>query len=251
LHQANQARLEIVSQVGALGNRLRTEGAVAKWFEEADSALATATADVNGPLLEALADLIGYHDCAAVDMLKFGGPLAGELLRTGNGTACDPIQEMSLEHLKENRRRNNMCIVSRLREDDHSQALFDKCQEDAALGRMTPPRELKDEDLDALHLAPRFGVEQGLKDDGSLKVRPIDDMSASGVNAATAATEKLRYDTIDMLFETLRRLQAVTQAPLCMCLCLVLVAPSVSVACRRVICFGCLKQMSMRLSAEW
>ena len=51
-----------------------------------------------------------------------------------------------------------------------------------------------------------------MKDDGSLKVRPIDDMSASGVNSATAATEKLKYDTIDMLFETMSRLRKDTKA---------------------------------------
>ena len=55
----------------------------------------------------------------------------------------------------------------------------------------------------------------GFKADGSLKVRPIDDESAAGVNRATAATERLRYDTLDKLFECLVRLKSETQVQPC------------------------------------
>ena len=46
----------------------------------------------------------------------------------------------------------------------------------------------------------------GLKPDGSIKVRPIDDMSASDINAATGVSEKLVYDTLDTYVEMLRSL---------------------------------------------
>ena len=45
---------------------------------------------------------------------------------------------------------------------------------------------------------------------GEPKVRPIDDMTASWVNAATGAQEKLSYDTLDLFLESLRQLRAVT-----------------------------------------
>ena len=47
---------------------------------------------------------------------------------------------------------------------------------------------------------------------GEPKVRPIDDMTASCVNAATGAQEKLSYDTLDLFLESLRQLRAVSEA---------------------------------------
>lgn len=35
-------------------------------------------------------------------------------------------------------------------------------------------------------------------------MRPIDDLTASRINDAVGVTEKLSYDTLDMLFDTLR-----------------------------------------------
>ena len=52
----------------------------------------------------------------------------------------------------------------------------------------------------------------GVRADGSVKVRPIDDMSASLINAATNATEKLAYDTLDHFFEMVKRLAIDTEA---------------------------------------
>ena len=44
----------------------------------------------------------------------------------------------------------------------------------------------------------------GVKADGSIKIRPIDDMRRSKVNAATCASEKLKCDTIDALMDAMR-----------------------------------------------
>ena len=46
----------------------------------------------------------------------------------------------------------------------------------------------------------------GVKSNGETKFRAIDDFSRSGINACTVATEKLRCDTIDIFYETLRAL---------------------------------------------
>ena len=53
-----------------------------------------------------------------------------------------------------------------------------------------------------------FCAVSGLKADGSEKIRAVDDMSVSGVNAATAATEKLHCDTLDTLVQTMQALHA-------------------------------------------
>ena len=95
---------------------------------------------------------------------------------------------------------------------------------------MSEPRELEWGELTSVSLSPRFALEQGsryhvtvavymdwaptlpgVKTDGSAKVRPIDDMTASAINQATSASEKLRYDTLGGLVVTLRELANATQ----------------------------------------
>ena len=54
-------------------------------------------------------------------------------------------------------------------------------------------------------------MEQGLLADGSAKVRPIDDLTASGVNAHTHPTQKVTNDTLDKLLEAMRRMKGALQ----------------------------------------
>ena len=51
----------------------------------------------------------------------------------------------------------------------------------------------------------------GPRADGSSKIRPIDDMRKSKVNAATSASEKLKCDTIDSLMDATRAIAVATQ----------------------------------------
>lgn len=55
----------------------------------------------------------------------------------------------------------------------------------------------------------------GITPDGEPKVRPIDDMSASGINAATTVAEKLLYDTLDLFHATIRKLAGVVGVRVC------------------------------------
>ena len=47
-------------------------------------------------------------------------------------------------------------------------------------------------------------MEKGIKEDGSMKLRPVDDLSASSVNASCRAHEKLHHDGVDSLFMLVR-----------------------------------------------
>ena len=58
--------------------------------------------------------------------------------------------------------------------------------------------------LDLVTVSPRFAVEQGLKPDGSLKIRPVDDFTRSGCNAATDPSGALVYESIDALLASIR-----------------------------------------------
>ena len=48
----------------------------------------------------------------------------------------------------------------------------------------------------------------GTRPDGASKVRPVDDMTRSGCNAATAVGEKLEYETLDLLLLAMRATRA-------------------------------------------
>ena len=74
-------------------------------------------------------------------------------------------------------------------EDEHSDKLFKQAIDDASCGRMEYPVQLHDDDtfLASVRIARRFSVEQGVKPDGSLKVRAVDDESRNGVNGVTDA----------------------------------------------------------------
>ena len=61
--------------------------------------------------------------------------------------------------------------------------------------------------LEQVTLSPRFAVVQGKKPDGTPKVRPIDDLTRSGCNAATETAEKLSYESLDALLAPLRALE--------------------------------------------
>ena len=148
----------------------------------------------------------------------------GDLCYAGNGSELKPDKGANVERLIRHRLKTNGSVIAKLREDPHSASLHKSCVDDAALGRMTEPRPLQLAEATQYTLSPRFGVEQGgfcfvpsgtayhilracftgVKADGSIKIRPIDDMRRSKVNAATCACEKLKCDTIDTLMETLR-----------------------------------------------
>ena len=47
----------------------------------------------------------------------------------------------------------------------------------------------------------RFGVKQDTSSDGSTKVRPVNDLSASGVNGCTQPAEQITHDGVDALYQ--------------------------------------------------
>ena len=67
------------------------------------------------------------------------------------------------------------------------------------LCRMSGPYIAGELYLDQCLLAPRFAVEQGVKQDGSSKIRAVDDETRIGVNPCCEATERLKTESIDAL----------------------------------------------------
>ena len=90
-------------------------------------------------------------------------------------------------------------VAARPGRKERGEELYETIVNEAMNGRMTWPQEAAGLCLDRATLSPRFGVEQGLKADGSLRIRPIDDLTRSGCNAATSPSEKLQYESLDTL----------------------------------------------------
>ena len=62
--------------------------------------------------------------------------------------------------------------MNRMIQEDRqwSERLLKACNDDAKMGRMEAPRSLTEVDLERITLSPRYGVEQGVTEDGDPKV---------------------------------------------------------------------------------
>jgi hypothetical protein len=138
---------------------------------------------------------------------------------------------------------SNEVLVGSLREDAHEEALHEIALNDYKLGRMSKPEPVNWRDLDKVcrrrsshvcrhgrvfavvqvKLVPRFSVEQGVKPDGSVKIRAVDHFSwsapdadvvgkkrtrkevkAQSVNGHYTVTDELSHDHLDVLLEAMR-----------------------------------------------
>ena len=95
-----------------------------------------------------------------------------------------------------------------MREDPRSKDLVGMCSSECKLGRMSRPVKPSELNLSAVTLSPRFCIEQGTRADGSVKLRAIDDMTRSGLNAITWASEKLQYEAFDAMLGCIREAHA-------------------------------------------
>ena len=77
---------------------------------------------------------------------------------------------------------SNKELLASLSEDASAEELHKIAFDDAARHRMSKPVRAAEADLDELLCCPRFGVEQGVKQDGTKKVRAVDHFSWSRSN---------------------------------------------------------------------
>ena len=98
--EVNRTRLKILASIEKLAQRLVDDGSAKKWsaagarfvhvavvrcgrLAGADYGVWSVSRNVNGPLMLALAEKIGYHDKGAIEMFRRGGPLIGLLPCSG------------------------------------------------------------------------------------------------------------------------------------------------------------------------
>ena len=185
-HALRSAQLERIEK---RSRELWQSGAVARWQSSADDRSQHLIRGVNGPLLKELAAeahvalhslpcspwrarlaaQVDYDDLSCIDDIFISGaPLIGELPAHGSPAT-----------LLEGARKRNATLLASLRTDPFEQDLVRAVQKDVELGRMLPLVRADSLDLGAVVLTRRFGIQQGAK------VRPIDDATEAGINAAT------------------------------------------------------------------
>lgn len=178
-------------------------GAVKTWLDKAeDPKIRSVSATVNGPLMQALAEATGYSDYACIMCFLSGAPILGRLPSSGRGKKRSKKDECgSCDELIAGMRDSNQKLLERHKEDANSAVLMLKTKLDADAGRMSQPSPLRFACIslapwpqrvcacvsyrctpDDVLLASRFGVEQGFTTEGEVKVRPVDDLSASGIH---------------------------------------------------------------------
>ena len=94
--------------------------------------LRSLVSEVNGPLLEKLANRAGHEDAECANLFKNG---------------ADLYDDADIDQLWWQCHENNLEVLRTLKEDDNSAELHRLTLKDAALGRMSSPMPASDVDL--------------------------------------------------------------------------------------------------------
>ena len=210
-HTAEEAiaeREEVTCAIEALGKQLRSESA--EWIAGADAATTRISSQVNGPLGQYLAEITGFTDPEAMELLRDGADMVGTLHASGLGTPHEFPEATKVSDLAATCAERNVSLLNSLKEDPHAGFLLDEVWADSKRGRMTRPKKIEDVDLATVLLARRFSREQGVRENGEVKLRAVDDETASGTNPACRPQEKLHNDQPDAFASVIARLVAVT-----------------------------------------
>ena len=84
--------------------------------------------------------------------------------------------------------KGNTAVLKKLHVDPFSNELMQQALVDVGLHRLTSPVPMDGVDLSKIRVSQRFAVEQGRREDGSLKVRCVDSCTESGINPCTEAS---------------------------------------------------------------
>ena len=205
--EAMLCREQIMSAIEKDAQLFIASAEAAAWFGNTDSQIKNVSKEVNGPLLQLLLKASKHVDMQCPEMFRQGAPLLGQLPLSGVGRPEQSKPHESIQELRASAEVGNLKIAAKLKPDLHSGELLSQTLKSAALGRMTFPCPLEQVDLRSIRVSQRFSVEQGLRKDGSIKVRCVDGCTESGINPCTQKTEHLELDNLDFLFEIMRQIK--------------------------------------------
>jgi hypothetical protein len=204
------AREAQVCKIKSLGEKLRREGACREWLQECEPSVRGVLKDVNGPLLEELLRDLDYEDVRCVKLLRGGARLMGLVEECGLGERIAHSTTVDPDELRDGCAQSNCALLQQLQGGEFEHELMAQTQADAELGRMTRPVPVEQCDLEVVRLHPRFAVEQGVRPDGTTKIRPVDNFSwhaehrrskkrrkEASVNGHCQLSEKITHDHVD------------------------------------------------------
>ena len=165
-------RERTTSEIEAMGKCFKDSGECGAWIAEAsDQHLQGVASEVNGPLLDWVVTRLGTSGTPAHDLFRKGSPLYGPISSSGRGVPVVPGVAGDLCSLWDDREKDNLELIDSLKDDALEIELHGLALKDASLKRMSPPMPICMSDIKNMKLHPRFGVSQGVKADGSVKVR--------------------------------------------------------------------------------
>jgi len=155
-----------------MGCWFKVTGECGDWLAESgDQHVQGVASEVNGTLFDWVVARLGASGLPVHDIFRSGSPLVGSIQASGRGTPIEPTSLGDLWSLWDNREKDNLELIDSLKDDDLEHELHNLALLDASLKRMSPPRPVCSDDIANVKLHPRFGVCQGVKADGSVKVR--------------------------------------------------------------------------------
>ena len=120
-------------------------------------------------------------------------------------TPNTPITKKEIKEILKTARRSNNQRYNSSRNNDMTEELWEKTKRDVDRRYLKTNKRPKSKVLRSSIISNRFGVRQ------PIKVRPIDDYSASLINSCIRTKDKIVMTTIDHAIDLLRRMKTCTE----------------------------------------
>ena len=200
-HSPERARADretIISAIEAEACSPTMIAAQSRWLSTVDEEAQPMASLIHDPMISKLCRAAGI-DPAQLESDLCGFSLTGKITGPGKRETFSAEPTTSRAELESNIEITNNETLRTLHRDKNEDILMRDMLKDFDNHRMTRPKHISMVDIQKCLLARRFGVEQGVRANGDLKVRSCDDETANGSNDTAAATEKVAHDHIDAL----------------------------------------------------
>lgn len=151
-------------------------------------------------LFEQLLQQISYPDVSVASEMRSGYPLYGWLPVSSvfpSSVRAPAIHTSALEGMAPIFSKRTLAAVKSSGDAAQDDALWEATMEEVAAGYFQGPYDVSSLPVGSI-ISPRFGLAQ------RNKLRPIDNMSASGINAAVGLPEKLQVEGVDEAVAVIR-----------------------------------------------
>lgn len=151
-------------------------------------------------LFEELLQQISYPDTSIAREMREGFPLYGWLPVSNvfpSNVRVPVLHVSSLESMAHVFSRRTLSAVKSSGDKMHDEALWAATLQEVEAGYLEGPYEVSELPSGSI-ISPRFGLAQ------KNKLRPIDNMSASGINSAVGLPEKLQVEGVDEAISVIR-----------------------------------------------